>query len=221
MVPKYFNHCNTYLPIWVIVLFWMNSWILPKWLVLFRYSIPTGGRSGLLRTVPEHIPTIFMSSRSGNLLLIIISTELPCLGDIQNPGIGYFRFNTYIGGTTWWMCYIDFWNCFTRYSCFEVRESIADISTELTCLGDLGNLGQIPSDSRVTQRYKWLYLYTKDLYCYISTDEVEMYWFYSRNGNFLVTQLRNYSTTTEATMTTFTFSCKAISPGSYLKKWTF
>ena len=35
---------------------------------------------------------------------------------------------------------------------------IADISTELPCLGDLENLGQIPSDSRVTRRYWWLFL---------------------------------------------------------------
>ena len=44
----------------------------------------------------------------------------------------------------WWMCLIDFWNCFTIHV-FEVRESIADISTELPCLGNLEKLGQIPS----------------------------------------------------------------------------
>ena len=33
---------------------------------------------------------------------------------------------------------------FSHYSCFEVRESIADISTELPCLGDLENPGRLP-----------------------------------------------------------------------------
>ena len=56
---------------------------------------------------------------------------------------------------------------------------------------------------------------------YISTDEVEMYWFYSRNGYFMVTQLRNYSTTTETTMTKFTLSCKPIYLGSNPKKNEF
>ena len=35
---------------------------------------------------------------------------------------------------------------------------------------------------------------------YISTDEVEMYSYHSRNGYFMVTKLRNYSITTEATI---------------------
>ena len=46
---------------------------------------------------------------------------------------------------------------------------------------------------------------------YISTDEVEMYCYRSRERYLMVTQLRNYSTTTEATITTFTFSYIAIS----------
>ena len=56
---------------------------------------------------------------------------------------------------------------------------------------------------------------------YISTDEVEMYWYRSRERYFVVTQLRNYSTTTKATMTTFTFSYRAISLGANPKKWAF
>ena len=45
-----------------------------------------------------------------------------------------------------------------------------------------------------------------------------MYWFYSRNGYFIVTQLRNYSTSTKVTKTIFTFSGKAISLGPNPKK---
>ena len=33
---------------------------------------------------------------------------------------------------------------FLHYSCFEVRESFADIPTELPYLGDLENSGQLP-----------------------------------------------------------------------------
>ena len=56
---------------------------------------------------------------------------------------------------------------------------------------------------------------------YISTDEVEMYCYRSRDRYFLVTKPRNYSTTTEITMTKYTLSRKAISLGSIPKKWTF
>ena len=38
---------------------------------------------------------------------------------------------------------MDFHNFFTIYV-FEVKESIADIPTELPCLGDLENPGQLP-----------------------------------------------------------------------------
>ena len=49
------------------------------------------------------------------------------------------------GGTRryWWLCLIDFWNFFTIYV-FEVKESIADIPTELPCLSDLENPSQLP-----------------------------------------------------------------------------
>ena len=43
----------------------------------------------------------------------------------------------------WWLCLMDFHNIFTIYV-FKVRESFADISTELPCLGDLENPGQLP-----------------------------------------------------------------------------
>ena len=49
------------------------------------------------------------------------------------------------GGTRryWWFCLINFWNFFSIHVC-EVKKSIADIPTELPCLGDLENLGQLP-----------------------------------------------------------------------------
>ena len=49
------------------------------------------------------------------------------------------------GGTRryWWLCLIDFWNFFPIYV-FEVKESIAGIPTELPCLSDLENQGQLP-----------------------------------------------------------------------------
>ena len=43
----------------------------------------------------------------------------------------------------WWLCLIDFHSFFFIYV-FEVKESIFDIPTELPCLGDLKNLGQLP-----------------------------------------------------------------------------
>ena len=50
-----------------------------------------------------------------------------------------------------------------------------------------------------------------EVYYYISTDEVvERYCYRSRNQYFMVTKLRNYSTTAEATMTKFKLSSKAI-----------
>ena len=54
--------------------------------------------------------------------------------------------------------------------------------------------------------------------CYISTDEVEMYCHRSRNQYFMVTKLRNYSTTAEATMTKFKLSSGAIYLGGNPKK---
>ena len=49
------------------------------------------------------------------------------------------------GGTQryWWFCLMNFWNFFSIYV-FEGQESIADIPTELPCLDDLENPGQLP-----------------------------------------------------------------------------
>ena len=57
---------------------------------------------------------------------------------------------------------------------------------------------------------------------YISTDEVvERYCYRSRNQYFMVTKLRNYSTTAEATITKFKLSSKAIYLGGNPKKMNF
>ena len=43
----------------------------------------------------------------------------------------------------WWFCLINFWN-FSTIHVFEVKESIADIPTELPGSCDLKNPGQLP-----------------------------------------------------------------------------
>ena len=55
------------------------------------------------------------------------------------------------------VCYSFFFEIFWLFM-FWGQKFQWDISTELPCLADLENLGQLPSDSRVTQRYWWLYL---------------------------------------------------------------
>ena len=49
------------------------------------------------------------------------------------------------GGTWryWWLSLMNFWNFFSLYV-FEVGEFLSDIPTELPCLGDFENLGQLP-----------------------------------------------------------------------------
>ena len=77
----------------------------------------------------------FIFSRSRYLLLtFLLSHDIWMTSKIQVN----FRFKCY-----WWFCLIIFWNFHTIYV-FEVRESIADISTELPCLGDLENPGRLP-----------------------------------------------------------------------------
>ena len=72
--------------------------------------------------------TLFMFSRSWNPVLIFLqSCHVWVTSKIQVD----FRFNTYSG--YWWMCFIDSWDRFTIHV-FDVKESIADISTELHTL---------------------------------------------------------------------------------------
>ena len=95
------------------------------------------------------LSSVFMFSRSKNpFLTFLLSYHVWVTLKIQVN----LRFSRY-----WWFCLKNFWNFFTIHV-FKVKESIVDIPTELPCLGDLENLGQLPSDSRVTQRYWWLYL---------------------------------------------------------------
>ena len=65
-----------------------------------------------------------------------IPTELPCSGDLENPGQLPVKEVLII------LSY-KFLNFFSIYV-FEVKESISDIHTELPCLGDLENPGQLP-----------------------------------------------------------------------------
>ena len=81
------------------------------------------------------ISTLFMSSKSRNTTLtFLLSYHVWVTSKIQVN----FRFERY-----WWYCHINCWN-FQITHVSEVRESIADISTELPCLSYFENLGQLP-----------------------------------------------------------------------------
>ena len=82
------------------------------------------------------ISSLFVFSRSRNPLL----TFLLSYCDVWVTSIIQvnFRFERY-----WWFCLIIFWN-FHTIRVFEIRESIADISTELPCLSNLENPGKLP-----------------------------------------------------------------------------
>ena len=81
------------------------------------------------------ISPLFMFSRSRNpILTLLLNYHAWVTSKIQVN----FRFNWY-----WWFCLINFWNFSTIYV-FKVKESNFDIITELPCLGDLKNLGQLP-----------------------------------------------------------------------------
>ena len=66
-----------------------------------------------------------------------IPTELPCSGDLENPGQLPVQQVLMILSYT-------FLKFFHYNYVFEVKESIADIPSELPCLGDLEYLGQLP-----------------------------------------------------------------------------
>ena len=91
-----------------------------------------------------------MFSKSGNPLQIFLqSCHVWVTLKIQVD----FRFNTYSGVLVIVSCGF-FEISFTIYV-FEVRESFADIPTELPCLGDLKNLSQLPVQEvfEVTQTF--------------------------------------------------------------------
>ena len=84
------------------------------------------------------ISSLFMFSRSRNpLMTFLLSYDVWVTSIIQVN----FRFERY-----WWFCLMNFWN-FHTIRVFEIRESIADISTELPCLDNLENPGKLPVQS--------------------------------------------------------------------------
>ena len=87
-----------------------------------------------------------------------------------------FRFERY-----WWYCLINCWNSQT-FHVFEVRESIADISTELSCSSYLKNLGQLPVQG---------YLKGTDN-CILCIFTISSLFMFSRSRNSLLTFLLGY-----------------------------
>ena len=81
------------------------------------------------------ISSLFMFSRSRNsLLTFLMSYDVGAISMMQVN----FRFERY-----WWFCLMNFWN-FHTIRVFEVSDSIADISKELPCSGNLENPDKLP-----------------------------------------------------------------------------
>ena len=79
-----------------------------------------------------------MFSRSGNSFLIfLLSYHVRVTLKIQVN----FRYRRYLKVL---MILSYGFSQFLQYLCFQVKEFIADIPTELLCLGDLENPGQLP-----------------------------------------------------------------------------
>ena len=87
---------------------------------------------------------IFSSSRD-LLLTFLLSHDVWVTSKIQ--------VNSWFEGY-WWFCLINFWNFHTIHV-FEVRESIADVSTELPCLGYLANPGRLQVQRSTRTRRNW------------------------------------------------------------------
>ena len=116
-----------------------------------------------------------MSLKSRNpLLTFLLSYHVWVTSKIQVN----FRFERY-----WWYCLMNnyCWN-FQTIHVFEVRESIADISTELLCLSYLENLGQLPVQGylRGTDNFIW-WIFT-----------ISSLFMFSRSRNLLLTFLLSY-----------------------------
>ena len=104
-----------------------------------------------------------------------ISTELPCLSNLENLGS---TSGSRVPRRYWWLYLMDFHNFFTIYV-FEVKESIIDIPTELRCPSDLENSSQLPVwEVLVILSYKFLkfshysYFWGQGIHCwyfYIAT----------------------------------------------------
>ena len=97
------------------------------------------------------ISSVFMFSRSRNpFLTFLLSYHVWVTSKIQVN----LRFSRY-----WWFCLINFWNFFTIHV-FKVKESIVDIPTELPCLVDSENLGQLPVrelPKGTDDRFLWIF----------------------------------------------------------------
>ena len=87
------------------------------------------------------------------------------------------------GGTQryWLLGLIDFQNFFTIYV-FEVKESIADIPTELSCSGDLENPRQLPVQEVFEGTDVWV----------LQIFEIFSLFMFSRSGNPFMTFLLSY-----------------------------
>ena len=119
------------------------------------------------------ISTSFMSPMSWNsLLTFLLSYHVWVTSKIQ----GNFRFERY-----WWYCLINCWNS-QIFHVFEVRKSIADISTKLPCSSYLKNLGQLPVQG---------YLKGTDN-CILCIFKMSSLFMFSRSRNSLLTFLLSY-----------------------------
>ena len=119
------------------------------------------------------ISTLFVSSKSRNTTLtFLLSYHVWVTSKIQVN----FRFERY-----WWYCHINCWN-FQNTHVSEVRESIADISTELPCLSYFENLGQLPVHG---------YLKGTDK-CILWIFTISSLFMFSRSRNPLLTFLLSY-----------------------------
>ena len=115
---------------WVIH-FWYSYWAtMFRWPRKSRSTSGTGGTDDFVLWIVDMF-SVFMFSRSINLLLtFLLSYRVQVTLKIQVN----FRYMRY-----WWFCLMNFWNFFS-INVFEVKESIADIPTELPCSVDLKNL---------------------------------------------------------------------------------
>ena len=107
--------------------------------------------------------TMFEWPRKSKLTSVSTGQGIHCWYLYRATMFGWPRKSRWTSGSTgtrryWWLRLVDFWNFFTIYFS-EVRESFADIPTELSCFGDLENSGQLPVQEvfEVTQTFvRWL-----------------------------------------------------------------
>ena len=110
--------------------------------------------------------------------IVDISTELPCLDNLGNPG--RLPVQDALGGTG--ECILKIFEISWLFMFFGAKEYIADISTELPCLGDLENSGRLPVQD--------VFGGTGD--CVLSIFEISSLFMFMRSGNPLLTFLLSY-----------------------------